>query len=132
MSRRGSEQKLPWSSVPDQVKREAERLLGTPVARGERAYGGYGPSATYRLRLRNGRRAFLKGVHAGSNEFMHVAIDPVVAALAGFFAHHAWRPPIEGLPRLRSIQRRQLKASLAWAARRLDLPEPTWLAGVKD
>lgn len=54
-----------------------------------------------------------------------------VAAIAGYFADAAWRPELPGLPRLRSIQRRQLRASLAWAARQLGLPEPTWLREVK-
>lgn len=53
-----------------------------------------------------------------------------VAGIAGYFADRAPRPDISGLPRLRSIQRRQLKASLRWAASLLDLPEPTWLASV--
>ena len=35
-------------------------VLGSPVARAERVYGGYAPSATFRLRLANGKRAFFK------------------------------------------------------------------------
>lgn len=56
-----------------------------------------------------------------------VALDAAVADLAGFFADEAWRPAIPGLPRLRVFQRAQLGVTLAWAARRLDLPPPTWL-----
>jgi Phosphotransferase enzyme family len=59
-------------------------------------------------------------------------LDASVAAVAGFFAARAWQPPIPGLPRLRGIQRRQLKTSLAWAAARLRLPPPTWLDAVAD
>lgn len=55
-----------------------------------------------------------------------------VAAIAGFFVRLAWRPPVKGLPRLRSIQRRQLKASLRWTARIEGLPEPRWLGAVAD
>ena len=55
-----------------------------------------------------------------------------VAGIAGYFADRAPRPSMPGLPRIRSVQRRQLKASLPWAARLLDLPEPTWLAAVPD
>jgi hypothetical protein len=33
---------------------------------------------------------------------------------------------------VRAFQRRQLKVSLAWAARLLALPEPRWLAAVAD
>ena len=61
-----------------------------------------------------------------------VHLDAAVAGIAAYFADRAWRPPIPGLPRIRSWQRRQLKVSLAWAARRLDLPDPTWLAAVPD
>ena len=59
-------------------------------------------------------------------------LDGSIAGIAGYFADRAWRPPLPGLPRLRSIQRRQFKASLAWAARRFDLPEPRWLRAVQD
>jgi hypothetical protein len=59
-------------------------------------------------------------------------LDASVAGIAGYFADRAWRPPIPGVPRVRAWQRRQLKVSLAWAARRLALPEPRWLAAVAD
>ena len=63
MSRTGAEAKPPWSAVPRALKDEIARLLGSPVARAERVYGGYAPSATFRMLLANGRRAFLKGVY---------------------------------------------------------------------
>jgi len=55
-----------------------------------------------------------------------------VAGIAGYFADRAPRPSPPGLPRLRSVQRRQLKASLPWAARLLGLPDPEWIAAVPD
>jgi hypothetical protein len=58
------------------------------------------------------------------------ALDAAVADLAGFFADEAWRPAIPGLPRLRPFQRAQLRVTLAWAARRLQLPPPAWLESV--
>jgi Phosphotransferase enzyme family len=57
-------------------------------------------------------------------------LDASLAAVAGYFAANAWRDPIPGLPRLRGVQRRQLVSSLAWSARRLGLPPPTWLDAV--
>src|SRR2546422_256961 len=57
------EAKPPWSAVPRAVKAEVARILGSPVASAERMYGGYAPSATFRLVLRNGRRAFLKSTY---------------------------------------------------------------------
>ena len=59
-------------------------------------------------------------------------VDASLAGIAGYFADRAHRPPSAGLPRIRSIQRQQLKSCLAWAARRFDLPEPRWLAAVAD
>lgn len=60
------------------------------------------------------------------------ALAAAIATIAGYFADRAWQPPIPGLPRLRSIQRRQLRSSLAWCARHLGLEEPSWLAAVPD
>lgn len=57
-------------------------------------------------------------------------IDASLAAIAGYFADRAWRPPIEGLPRVRRWQRSQLKECLRWSARRFDLPEPRWVEAV--
>jgi hypothetical protein len=51
--------------------------------------------------------------------------------VAGYFADRAPRPAVPGLPRLRSIQRRQLKASLRWAADLAGLPAPSWLRSVE-
>lgn len=60
-----------------------------------------------------------------------VALDASIAGIAGYFADRAWRPAQVGLPRIRQVQKRQLKATLAWAARRFDLPEPRWLDAIK-
>src|SRR4051812_14476871 len=57
------EDKPPWSRVPARVKAETEAILGAHVTRAMRAYGGYGPSATFVLSLDDGRRAFFKGVY---------------------------------------------------------------------
>jgi len=59
-------------------------------------------------------------------------IDASLAGIAGYFAQRAPQPPLPGLPRLRGVQRRQLKACLAWAARRFALAEPRWLSTVED
>jgi Ser/Thr protein kinase RdoA (MazF antagonist) len=55
------------------------------------------------------------------------ALDASVAAVAGYFADHAWAAEIPALPRVRTFQRQQLRVTLTWAARRLGLPHPTWL-----
>jgi hypothetical protein len=68
-------------------------------------------------------------------EVLPVRVDVLIASIAaisGYFADRAPRPDAPGLPRLPSVQRCQLKASLAWAARSLHLPPPVWLAAVPD
>jgi hypothetical protein len=57
------EDKPTWFAVPLAVRDEAERLLGARVVRATRRFGGYGPSATFHLRLADGRTAFFKGVY---------------------------------------------------------------------
>ncbi|HEU5314720.1 MAG TPA: hypothetical protein VFX49_01315 [Chloroflexota bacterium] len=68
--------------------------------------------------------------YAGTQPVREHVLSTSAAAIAGFFAVNAWRLAPQGLPRLRHVQRRQLRASLAWAARLLDLPAPDWLDAV--
>jgi hypothetical protein len=51
---------------------------------------------------------------------------PELASLmAGFFASHAGLPPPEFAPRVREVQKSQLRTALPWAARALGLPPPS-------
>jgi hypothetical protein len=92
MSRAGVEAKPAWRAVPGDVRERVRDVLGAPVARGMRVWGGYGPTPTYRLLLADGRRAFFKGTNRESNDFMRGAIvreERVyreMAALIGPFA----------------------------------------------
>jgi Phosphotransferase enzyme family len=74
-TRVGAEPKQPWRAVPSAVRRRVEDLVGQPVARAVRAWGGYAPSPTFRLLLADGRRVFFKGVDPTSNEHMHRALE---------------------------------------------------------
>ena len=57
------EDKPTWSAVPVVVRAQAEQIVGARVTRAVRAFGGYGPSATFVLSLADGRRAFFKGIY---------------------------------------------------------------------
>lgn len=99
--RSGSEPKPAWRSVPTAVRWRVGDLLGAPVARGIRTWGGYGPTPTYRLLLANGRRAFFKGTNADSNDFARHALDVEERAyreLAGLISR--WAPALYGAFRL--------------------------------
>jgi fructosamine-3-kinase len=74
MSRTGIEPKLPWKQVPQAVRQQVALALGTPVVRATRIWGGYAPTPTYRLVLKDGRRAFFKGTFQDSNKFMKKAL----------------------------------------------------------
>jgi hypothetical protein len=72
----------------------------------------------------------LVGWYAECAEIQEGALDAAVSSTASFFANHSWEAAIPGLPRLRGWQKQQLAVTLAWAARRLDLPEPAWLSAI--
>lgn len=74
MSRTGAEEKPEWRRVPRPVRAGVADMLGAPVVRARRIWGGYGPSATFRISLQDGRRAFFKGVYPHPNTFMHRAL----------------------------------------------------------
>ena len=105
MSRQGAEPKPPWSAVPQEIKDEVATILRSPVARAERVYGGYAPSATFRLKLKNGKRAFFKASYpapkgSGVRWFMdHEAqnyrtlerfIRPWAPRFYGSFGYEGW------------------------------------------
>lgn len=74
MSRTGIETKLPWKQVPRAVRQQVALALEAQVTRAARIWGGYAPTPTYRLVLKDGRRAFFKGTCQDSNTFMKRAL----------------------------------------------------------
>jgi hypothetical protein len=48
----------------------------------------------------------------------------LIALVAGYFAHRAGLPPVEGAPGVRGVQLSQLRSALPWVARALGLPPP--------
>lgn len=68
--------------------------------------------------------------YAVDNDVHPEALAAAIACYCGFFAYHAWRSEVPGLPELRRFQRRQLCVMLRWATREFGLPPPTWLDSV--
>jgi aminoglycoside phosphotransferase (APT) family kinase protein len=54
--------RLPWESLPPEVRRAVERELGSRVARAATQPGGFSPGVAARLELEDGRRVFVKAV----------------------------------------------------------------------
>jgi aminoglycoside phosphotransferase (APT) family kinase protein len=54
--------RLPWSQIPAPLRAEVERQLGGRVLEAVTQPGGFSPGVAARLRLDNGRRAFVKAV----------------------------------------------------------------------
>ncbi|RSN66930.1 aminoglycoside phosphotransferase family protein [Actinomadura sp. WAC 06369] len=76
--------RLPWEKTPDHVRADVETLLGARVAEATTQPGGYSPGVAARLRLDDGRRAFVKSVGAELNPDspgIHRAEARVAAAL---------------------------------------------------
>ncbi|MBE1536545.1 aminoglycoside phosphotransferase family protein [Actinomadura algeriensis] len=85
--------RLPWEKTPDHVRADVEALLGARVVDAVTQPGGYSPGVAARLRLDDGRRAFVKSVGPELNPDspgIHRAEARVAAAL----------PPSAPVPRL--------------------------------
>jgi fructosamine-3-kinase len=74
MPRSGIEIKPAWRSIPLAIRQQVEAVLGVPVVRAARVWGGYAPTPTFQLMLADGRRAFFKGTNQESNQFMKNAL----------------------------------------------------------
>src|SRR3954454_6424977 len=100
-----AEDKPAWQAVPRAVRAEVERQLGARVQRAVRTWGGYAPSATFRLAIDDGRSVFLKAAYplpAGSPvQFvvdreervyrdLHHLISPWAPSFSGSFALDGW------------------------------------------
>lgn len=57
-----------WRDVPVLLRKQIESLMGSRIRTATRVFGGYGPSATFRIFLEDGRSVFAKGAGKGSNE----------------------------------------------------------------
>lgn len=71
---------------------------------------------------------FLNSVRGegGPRQESHLSSQPGAAAVvSGFFAFQAGLPGIPDAPRVRWIQKEQLKAALPWVCAELSLPEPS-------
>ncbi|MCM2534098.1 aminoglycoside phosphotransferase family protein [Neobacillus pocheonensis] len=55
-----------WRDVPIELRNQIEVKVGSSIRRATRVFGGYGPSATFRFFLEDGRTVFAKGAGLGS------------------------------------------------------------------
>jgi aminoglycoside phosphotransferase (APT) family kinase protein len=71
---------------------------------------------------------WLPSLHAeggpAPDEILSEGAAELAALLAGYFASHAARPEIPEAPHVRTLQLRQARTALPWAARALGLPPP--------
>jgi hypothetical protein len=93
---KGQEDKPTWKSAPQAVKTEVERALGEKVISGRRVWGGYGPSATFRLKLESGGLAFFKGVDRAGNAIMQSAIRREMQVYKELPGIQPWAPRLLG------------------------------------
>ncbi|MCZ8516895.1 phosphotransferase [Paenibacillus filicis] len=55
-----------WRDVPKELRKQVEEKMGSSIRRASRVFGGYGPTATFRFFLEDGRTIFAKGAGQGS------------------------------------------------------------------
>jgi hypothetical protein len=109
--------RVPWPDLPAAVRSWAEGSLGSPVAVAASQPGGFSPGAACRLRLADGRRAFLKAVSASANP-ESPGMHRREGAVAGYFTRQALLPDPPGLPTVRAFQAAQGSQARAWLRRR--------------
>ena len=95
--RTGVEPKPAWRSIPAPIRSAVGETLGAAVTTGRRVWGGYGPSPTFRLKLSDGRRAFLKGCTPDATTFMRAAFERELRAYADLRDQiNDWTPSVFG------------------------------------
>ncbi len=57
-----------WRDAPLELRKQIEEKVASSIRRATRVFGGYGPSATFRFFLEDGRTIFAKGAGLGSIE----------------------------------------------------------------
>jgi hypothetical protein len=150
VSRQGAELKPPWSAVPREIKERAAEILGAPVVRAHRVYGGYAPSATFRLVLANGRRAFFKSSYplpkgsgtiwvldreAANYRRLQRYINPWAPRFFGTFEQDGWHVllledlgPRSVPPWTPATTRRAARSYARFHKRTVGKPLPRWLS----
>lgn len=63
-----------WTDVPRELQQEIEGKLDSRIVKGDRVFGGFGPSATFRLYMEDGRTIFAKGAGKGSTPYNWEAV----------------------------------------------------------
>lgn len=90
------ESKPEWSEVPDELKQAIETLAGARIVEATVAWGGYGPSATFILRLADGGKLFCKGTHPGLTEPGKAAFRTELSYYQSLPELSAFGPPFRG------------------------------------
>jgi aminoglycoside phosphotransferase (APT) family kinase protein len=76
--------RVPYQSLPDDLRAEIDDRCGSPVVAAESQPGGFSPGVAARLRFADGRRIFVKAVHPAANTQapdLHRREAQVVAAM---------------------------------------------------
>ena len=68
------EPKPEWDDVPAVLRTRIAALIGEPIASGEVAWGGYGPTASFVLTAASGAKHFCKGTHPDNTPEGHQAV----------------------------------------------------------
>jgi phosphotransferase family enzyme len=80
----GREPKPAWDDVPEVLRARIADIVGEPIAGGEIAWGGYGPTASFVLTTASGAGHFCKGTHPSNTPEGHQAVLRECANLRRF------------------------------------------------
>src|SRR5262249_4002228 len=119
-----SRRRISWDQVPSHVRGAVDGTLGAAVEEAITQHGGFSPGAAVRLRLTNGRKAFVNTEpflrdHPTTRAVESSSIDAVLMALAANYWWMSRQPGPEWLPGTRAHQLACAEATLSWLQRRI-------------
>jgi hypothetical protein len=90
------EDKPSWTDVPTDLVRDLEDLLRSRIVDATTVWGGYGPTATFVVRMQNGRSYFCKGTHPGHTPEGEAAVRREAAIYEALPELRAFAPGFHG------------------------------------
>lgn len=94
------EPKPSWHEVPAALRDDISAIVGEPIVSAEVAWGGFGPTASFKLTTAAGRTFFCKGTHPGNTPEGHKAVLRECANLRTFHELARFGPSLLGLANL--------------------------------
>jgi aminoglycoside phosphotransferase (APT) family kinase protein len=90
------EPKPAWAGAPTELVGAIERIVGSPILEAQIVWGGFGPSATFVIKTKDGQKYFCKGAHPGQTQDGHNSLKREIEILTAFPELGSFSPKFHG------------------------------------